>query len=72
MSSGKKKQEMCLKMIYNVTTFKNYSNTKWQSSTMQNHNYFGTNLIYKYLEVVITPATYYQNGLAKKVERQGT
>ena len=41
---------------------------------MQNHNYFGTNLIYKYVKVVFTPATYSQNGLAKKVfmEREGT
>ena len=26
---------MCIKMMYNITTFKNYFNIKWQSSTMQ-------------------------------------
>ena len=45
MSLAKKKQEMCIKMIYNMNTFKNYSNIKGQSSTMQNCNYFCTNLI---------------------------
>ena len=35
---------MRIKMMYNITTFKNVIRIKWQSSTMQNCNYFGTNL----------------------------
>ena len=36
---------MCIKMMFNITTFKNYFNIKQQSSAVQNCNYFCTNLI---------------------------
>ena len=36
---------MHIKMMYNSTTLRMYSINKQQSSTMQNRNYFCTNLI---------------------------
>ena len=44
---------MCIKMLYNVTTFKNYSNIKWQGSIVQNCSYFCTNLTYRNIDFSI-------------------
>ena len=40
---------MCIKMMYNIITIylRMYSNIKWESSTMQNHNFFCINLMQK-------------------------
>ena len=46
MSLGKNiKWVMCIKMMYSIMTLKMYSNFKWLSSVMQNHNHFCTYLI---------------------------
>ena len=37
---------MHIKMMYNHIYLRVYSNINQQSSTMQNHNYYCTNLIY--------------------------
>ena len=46
LAKKKKKHKVCIKRMYNITTFiYECYNVKWQSSTMQNCNYFCTNII---------------------------
>ena len=46
---------MCIKMMYNHINLRMYSNINLQSSTMQNHNYFCTNLtVKKFTAIVLT------------------
>ena len=42
---------MCIKVMYNITTFKNVSQYQMANSTMQNRNYFCTRLIQSQVRV---------------------